>query len=482
MASSVYACVFTRPPRERLVAAERLVRALPTYLAGAVAECDLFHARSSRYFAVLIRAARASFTADVLARLSFWTARAGGSGFVASDLDEAGQSRFLGELNLCELSMRSVPPMSVGEAAGRMLRAVGSPAPAPGPPVFALDLDGPGREGLHYRPEESALFVAGTLSPAAGDPLVLAVRLRGQPAPLQGWGTVTEVTARAAAAAGKPAGFTLRIEGPAALQEALAARLPAEPVSAVRFAPRFAVKAPVTVKRADAPAGGTPAPAAPAARARIEYATDQELAADWIENLSHGGAFVRTANPRPEGTAVVLDLALPDGANLSANGVVSAVTAKGMGIRFVLTQEQDELLAGVIARISARPRRALVVDDDELAVRMLADALTARGFEVITAADGAEGVRRLSEELMALDLLVTDLFMPGMNGEQFIRFIRKTGGEAELAIVAVTARVEQDTEMLLAAAGADAVLDKAIGPELLAAASDAVLERKRMGT
>jgi hypothetical protein len=39
--------------------------------------------------------------------------------------------------------------------------------------------------------------------------------------------------------------------------------------------------------------------------------------------------------------------------------------------------------------------------------------------------------------------------------------------------------MEPDTERTLEAAGADAVLDKAVGPELVAAAADAALERKR---
>jgi CheY-like chemotaxis protein len=80
---------------------------------------------------------------------------------------------------------------------------------------------------------------------------------------------------------------------------------------------------------------------------------------------------------------------------------------------------------------------------------------------------------------MALDLLVTDVRMPGMSGDELVRFIRRAGGEADLAIVAVTGRMDPGTEEQLTAAGADAVLDKAIGPELIAAAADAALERKR---
>jgi CheY-like chemotaxis protein len=110
---------------------------------------------------------------------------------------------------------------------------------------------------------------------------------------------------------------------------------------------------------------------------------------------------------------------------------------------------------------------------------MLADALADRGFEVLTAAGGSEGFRILSEELLSLDLLLTDLRMPNMDGESFVRLIRGAGGELDLAIVAVTARIEEG-ERQAAQAGADAVLDKALGPEAVAQAADAVVERKRL--
>lgn len=483
MAPFEYACVFSRPPRERLVAAERLLRALPSFLAGVVAECDLAHSSSTRYLAIVIRAATGGLDPATLARLGFWTARTGGGGFSVSDLSEAARQRFRGELNLCDKAVKRVPLAAVPDAAARLFRAAGSPPPAKGPPVLAIDLDGPGSEGLQYRPERTSLFVAGGLAPPAGDQLGLAVRVRGRPTPVEGWATVTEVVARAAAAPGSPAGFALRIEGPSELHALLATRAAAAAQPDKRASPRFAVIGRVNLKpiAVPIPPPDAPAPAAPspALRALREYATDQELAADWIENLSNGGAFVRSQHPHPEGTKVTLDLTLPDGVRLSAQGVVTSSTPRGMGIRFVLTPEQDELLASAITRISARARRAVVVDDDALARTMISDALVARGFEVITAASATEGVQRLSEELLALDLLVTDVCMPGMSGEELVRFIRRTGGESELAIVAVTGRKEPGMEERLLAAGADAVLDKATGPELVAAAADAALERKR---
>ncbi|HSM92391.1 MAG TPA: response regulator [Anaeromyxobacteraceae bacterium] len=485
-----YVCVFARPARERLVAAERLARALPAFLGAIAAECDVHHSTSTRFLAIVIRVAD-ELDPPALARLAFWAARTGGAAFLADDLSGPAHQRFRAELARCDLNVRRVPLDGLPEAAAWIFRTVGSPPPAKGLPVLAVDLDGPGREGLHYRPGDGTLFVAGVLAPPLGDALGLAVRLRGRAAPLEGTGSVTEVVERGAAGPGRPAGFRIRIELPPELREVLEAQVASTPRSQLQEAPRFSVIGRVKVKpiavaaegegegEGEVPLPPPEPPPPPAPRATLEYATDAELEADWIENLSHGGAFVRSAAPRPEGTRLALDLALPDGVRLEAQAIVMTSTAKGMGVRFVLSQAQDDLLATAIARISARPRRALVVDDDGLARAMISDALHARGFEVITAGDASEGVERLSEELMALDLLVTDVCMPGMNGEELIRFIRRTGGESELAIAAVTGRVEPGLEERLVAAGADVVLDKAGGAEGVAAAADAALERKR---
>jgi uncharacterized protein (TIGR02266 family) len=490
MAIAEYACVFVRPPKERLAAALRLVVALPSYL-GADGECDLHHCGASGYLAAVLRGPGHAFTPEVLARLGFWTARTGARGFVVGALTAEEAARFRAELNLCEHVVRGTATASVEEAARVFFRRLGvAAAPAPvARPALLVDLDGPGGEGVEYRPARRALFVAGVLAPPRGEQLALAVRDREAPRPVEGWATVVDVRPREQAGPGRPAGFTLRIEGPSALHEHLSRRASEAPrADGQRAAPRFHVTAPVKVtplprpRPAEAPARAPPPgpTRTPPPRARVEYASDQELAADWLENLSHGGAFVRTAAPLPKGAQVELELALPDGARLDARAVVAFASPKGMGLRFVLSPEQEGVLAAAIARISARPRRALLVDDDALQRATIGDALAARGFEVLTAEDGAAGLRRLSEEILALDLLVTDVVMPGLDGEAFIRTIRKAGGEGELTIVAVSGALGPGVEERLEAAGADAVLDKALGAELIATAADAALERKRL--
>ena len=238
-----------------------------------------------------------------------------------------------------------------------------------------------------------------------------------------------------------------------------------------RSAPRFTVEAPVVVRSCEP--DGRPV-------ARIEYATEQELAADYVSNLSQGGAFVRTARPLPVGSAVHLEMRLPGGTALEAPATVMHANAAGMGVNFHLDEAGEKALGEVIARISSRQRHALVVDDDALARRVIADALTARGFAVFSASDGVSGLGVLTDELLALDLLVADLRMPGMDGESFLSTIRGAGGEQDLTVVLVSATVDPFIEARLLGAGADAVLDKALGPELIAAASDAALERRQL--
>lgn len=487
MPATEYACVFVRPPRERLALAARLAGAIPAFLSGAEGELDLHHRLATAYTAAVVRAAREAFRPEVEARLAFWSARAGARAFRVDGLSGDDLSRFRAELGLCERVVRETALRDVPEAASRFFGALGVAGFAHtsgAGTVLSVDLDGPGAQGLAYAPGARSLFVAGVLAPPVGDTLLLSVGSARAEGPVEGWAKVVAVRRREEAAPGRPAGFTLCIEGPAGLHALLAERAPAASAREDRATPRFPVKGPVKVARVAvvrAPAlAQPPRPTPEAPRARIEYATDQELAADWIENLSHGGAFVRSASPQPAGTEVAFELALPDGARLQANAVVAFVNANGMGLRFVLSPEQDELLSAAIARISARPKRALVVDDDPIARMMIGDALRARGFEVLTAEDAVNGLHALIEEILALDLLVTDVFMPGADGDALIRTVRQAGGEAELAIVAVTGSPERCQDGALEAAGADAVLDKAIGAELIAQAADAVLERKRL--
>jgi CheY-like chemotaxis protein len=476
-----YACVFVRASGARLLAAERLVCSLPQLLGPALVEADLVYRSTSRYLVVVLRFTPEGFNETLLTRLAFWSARAGGRALPLSGRPDEERKAFALQLNDCPLKELGIPPERLFEAAGALFSGAGAPGSrrrSPDDrPMLVIDVGGPGWDGVAFEPLRRDLFLPSPISPPLGDELMMVVRAPGVDKPVGVRSRVTSRRLPAEASPGKPAGFSLNIPEAAPSIRALLEQSAPAVTYGFRIAPRYAVRAPVTV--APGLAAGAPAPSPVAAV--IEYATDRELEADFIENLSQGGAFVRSSTSLPVGTPLSLHFRLPNGVELDAQAVVAFTNKNGMGVRFTLDPEGETALHAAIAHLSARPRRAVVVDDDGPVRRMLADALTERGFEVVTAGDATDGMRIISEELLGLDLLLTDIFMPGMDGEEFVRTIRKVGGEVDLAIVVVTGKMDLGLERKLETAGADAVLDKALGPELIAQAADAALERKRAG-
>ncbi len=502
---AAHAAVFDRATGARLEAAERFVLSLPCLFPGALVGCDLGWLAPTSVLAVVMRFAERRFGPDEQQRLDFWCARAGVRATPLAELPPARRATFFGNFARCEPRAQGVAPDQLFDETARLFTQVGAPEgrarAVPEAPLLLVDVGGPGWQGMRFVPGERTLLVPGTLAPPAGDEVVVALRFPDLDRPVQSRARVVGVgTPDRVRPGGGFAGFALALVDPPeelclALERTMAGQPPPRKSGDEHRAhPRYAVKAPVVVmprgesptplpdEEVDVPLDEAPAdeaPGATAGRALIEYASDQDLAADYIDNLSQGGAFVRTSRPSPLGTRLTLAVRLPGGEELSAPAVVVVVNPKGMGVKFEMSEEGEQRLAAVMARISARPRRALVVDDELLVRTMLQEALQERGFEVLTAEDGAAGLSVLADELLALDLLVTDLKMPKMDGETFLRTIREAGGESDLAIVVVTGALHHGIQQRLESEGADAVLDKALGPQLIAQAADAVVERKR---
>ena len=69
--------------------------------------------------------------------------------------------------------------------------------------------------------------------------------------------------------------------------------------------------------------------------------------------------------------------------------------------------------------------RILVIDDQEPIRRIVRRALETEGFEVLDASDGELGMTLLDRAQAPVDVVITDIFMPGMDGIQTLREIRK---------------------------------------------------------
>ncbi len=109
-----------------------------------------------------------------------------------------------------------------------------------------------------------------------------------------------------------------------------------------------------------------------------------------------------------------------------------------------------------------RKTSILVVDDDIGTCETLADILTAKGYNVVTAMSGVEAVEKLKEELF--NVILMDIKMTGINGIETIREIKKVV-YPEVAIIMMTAYVDDTLVTEALNEGAYAVVYKPLDME-----------------
>jgi two-component system phosphate regulon response regulator OmpR len=114
----------------------------------------------------------------------------------------------------------------------------------------------------------------------------------------------------------------------------------------------------------------------------------------------------------------------------------------------------------------------LVVDDDARLRELLRKFLCDRGFRVTTAAHAGEAEAKLTS--IAFDLLVLDVMMPGENGVELTRRLRRSNG---VPILLLTARAEAQDRIAGLASGADDYLPKPFEPDELLLRIQAILRR-----
>ena len=85
------------------------------------------------------------------------------------------------------------------------------------------------------------------------------------------------------------------------------------------------------------------------------------------------------------------------------------------------------------------PRKALIVDNNYFFVEFLSELLEKRGYIVIKAYDGKDGISKL--ENGAVDIVFADLIMPKVDVRQFIAFIRMKFRESHIPIVALSGTI-----------------------------------------
>jgi two-component system alkaline phosphatase synthesis response regulator PhoP len=116
----------------------------------------------------------------------------------------------------------------------------------------------------------------------------------------------------------------------------------------------------------------------------------------------------------------------------------------------------------------------LVVDDEPQIATIAKDYLTRAGFSVTVAADGAAGLEMARQKRH--DLIVLDLGLPGLDGLELARALRR---ESDVPIIMLTARVDEADRLHGFEVGADDYITKPFSPRELVARVTSVLRRAR---
>jgi|SRR5579859_4877908 len=117
-------------------------------------------------------------------------------------------------------------------------------------------------------------------------------------------------------------------------------------------------------------------------------------------------------------------------------------------------------------------KSVLVIDDEPKIAELCRDYLLAAGYSVLTAADGPLGLALARRERP--DLVVLDLMLPGMDGLDVCRELRR---DSSVPIIMLTARVDETDRLVGLELGADDYLSKPFSPRELVARVRTVLRR-----
>lgn len=194
--------------------------------------------------------------------------------------------------------------------------------------------------------------------------------------------------------------------------------------------------------------------------------------------LLHGGS-VRLGNAAGGGVLVVVRLPL----HAPAGAVIMSAVSQ-LDPVFELQAADDSSGAAQNAAVQpgngvpANAPLVLVVEDNVDMNAYIADTLRSR-YRVSCAFDGIEGLALASA--LKLDLIVCDVMMPRLSGDQMVLELRKQHAMADIPILILTAKADDDLRLNLLSQGVQGYLNKPFtAQELLAQAGGLIKERKRV--
>jgi signal transduction histidine kinase/DNA-binding NarL/FixJ family response regulator len=188
------------------------------------------------------------------------------------------------------------------------------------------------------------------------------------------------------------------------------------------------------------------------------------MPADQLQSIFEPFYRVEHADRRVEGTG--LGLAITRRLVEAMNGSIAVASEPGRGTTFSVDLEltadtcAEKVVQGGRKAIGYAGVRisVLVVDDDAVSRDLIADFLAGLGFDVRRAADGADALQQLRVD--SVDLLITDLVMPRVDGIELIRAVSAEQAARRPQILAVSASASDYTSQEALDAGCDAFMPK----------------------
>ncbi len=112
-------------------------------------------------------------------------------------------------------------------------------------------------------------------------------------------------------------------------------------------------------------------------------------------------------------------------------------------------------------------KTVLIVDDSESIREFLQFTLVTDGYKVLVGVDGKDALKFFNEDAEPIDIVITDLHMPVMDGIELIKEIRKSDNYKHIPIIFLTTESGTDQKMKAKKAGATGWIIKPITPEKL---------------
>lgn len=110
--------------------------------------------------------------------------------------------------------------------------------------------------------------------------------------------------------------------------------------------------------------------------------------------------------------------------------------------------------------------KILVVDDCATTRKLLTLYLKSKGYEVVTAENGLDGLEKVGKE--NVNLVLSDLNMPYMDGLEFVKSLRANPDTTELPVVMVTTEADPEEKEKAMKAGANGYMIKPVTAEMVA--------------